>query len=54
MAGIIFLSISDFIQRDHHEVALVHQRMRNLQVGLINHQIVIEQDINVDRTVGIH
>ena len=31
----------------------MHERMRNLQVWLIDHQVIIEQDINVDRTVLI-
>ena len=41
------------IQGNHHEVPLAHERMRNLQVRLINRQVVIEQDVNVDRSVFI-
>ena len=54
-AGTLFLtaSVKYLAQGNHHEVALVHQRMRYLQVGLIDNKVVIEQDIDVDRTVVI-
>ena len=34
-------SISNFTERDHHKIALKHQRVGNLQVGFIHPQIVI-------------
>ena len=37
----------------HHEVALVHQRMRNLQVWLVDRQVVEEQDVDVNRSVSV-
>lgn len=45
--------LRDLIERRHHEVAFMHQRMRNLQVWLVNRQVVIEQDVDVDWAVGI-
>ena len=40
-------------QRNHHEVALGHAGMRYLQVGLIDDEIVEEEDIDVDGAVVI-
>lgn len=31
----------------------MHERMRDFQVRLIDHQVVIEQDVDIDRTVLI-
>ena len=36
----------------HDEVTLSHQRMRYLQVRLVNSQIVVQQDVDVNRPVG--
>ena len=41
------------IQGNHHEVSLSHQRMGDLQVRLIHRQIIVEQDVDVNRTIGI-
>ena len=45
--------LSDFVKRNHHEVTLLHQRMGNLQVGLVDSDVVIEQNVDVDRTVFV-
>ena len=41
----------DFSQWNHHEVALVHERMGDFQVGLVDVEVVIEQDVDVDGAV---
>lgn len=43
----------NLLQGRHHEVALMHQRMRNLQVGLINMYVIVEQDVDVDDAVTV-
>lgn len=43
--------VTNFVQRNHHEVALVHQRMRYFEIGLVDGQGVVQQDVDVDRTV---
>ena len=41
------------LQRSHHEVALFHQRMRNLEIGLIDDQIIYHQNVDIDDAVVI-
>ena len=36
----------DFSQWNHHEVALVHERMGDFQVGLVDVEVVIELDVD--------
>ena len=43
----------DLVEGNHHEVALVHQWMRYLEVGLVNCPIVVKQDVDIDRAVGV-
>ena len=45
--------MSDFTERNHDKVTLMHQRMRYLQVWLIHSQVVIEQDVYVYGTVCV-
>ena len=40
-------------KRNHYKVTLFHQRMWDFKVALVNGQIVVEQDVDVDRTVGV-
>ena len=40
-------------QGNHHEVALVHQRMGYLQIRLIDGQVIVKENVDVDRTVFI-
>ena len=47
------LLVKDFAKRCHNEVALVHERMGNLQVGFVDADVVVEQDVNVDDAVVI-
>lgn len=48
------LSISHhFPQRNHDEIALRHARMWNLQVGFVDNEVVVEQDVDIDRPVVI-
>ncbi len=48
-----YVDMSDFVKRSHHEVTLLHQRMGNLQVRLVDSDVVIEKDVDVDRTVFV-
>ena len=45
-----YFDISNFVERNHHEVALLHQRMGNLQVGLVDGDVVIQQNVDIDGT----
>jgi hypothetical protein len=45
--------LEDFPERNHHKIALVHQRMRDAEVGLIQGYIVVEQDVDIYRSVVI-
>ena len=47
------MCMTDFLQRNHYEITLLHQRMGNLEIGLVNGQIVVEQYVNVDRAVAV-
>lgn len=40
-------------QRNHHEVALMHKRMRNLKVRLVHTDVIIYKDVYVYRAVMI-
>lgn len=46
-------SVHNLAQRFHDEVALVHQRVGNVQVGLIDVQVVVDEYVDVDGTVVI-
>ena len=46
-------SVHNLAQRFHDEVALVHQRVGNVQVGLVDVQIVVDEYVDVDGTVVI-
>lgn len=46
-------SVHNLAQRFHDEVALVHQRVRNVQVGLVDVQVVVDEYVDVDGTVVI-
>lgn len=46
-------SVHNLAQRFHDEVALVHQRVGNVQVGLVDVQVVVEEYVDVDGTVVI-
>lgn len=41
------------LQRSHHEIALFHQRMRYLEIGLIDDQIIYHQNVDIDDAVVI-
>ena len=43
----------NLLQRFHHEITFFHQWMRNLEIGLIYHQVIYHQDINVDDAVMV-
>lgn len=45
--------LEDFPERNHHKIALVHQRMRDAEVGLIDRDSIIEQDVDIYRSVVI-
>lgn len=51
--ALCFLSFLNLAQRNHHEVTLVHQGMGDLQVGCIDGDIIIKEDIDINRTVMI-
>ena len=40
----------DFRQGGQHEIPLVHFHMGNLQIRLVQHQIVIEQNVQIQRS----
>ena len=42
-----------FLQGYHHEVALSHQGMRYSESGFIDLQVIVEQDVDVDRTIFV-
>lgn len=46
-------SVHNLAQRFHDEVALVHQRVGNVQVGLVDVQVVVDEYVDVDGTVVI-
>ena len=43
----------NLLQRFHHEITLLHQWMRDLEIGLIYHQVIYHQDIDVDDAVMV-
>ena len=43
----------DLPEGQHHEVALMHQGMGNLQRGGIHGDIIIEQDVDIDDAVVV-
>ena len=46
-------SVHNLAQRFHDEVAFVHQRVGNVQVGLVDVQVVVDEYVDVDGTVVI-
>lgn len=46
-------SVHNLAQRFHDEITLVHQRVGNVQVGLVDVQIVVDEYVDVDGTVVI-
>lgn len=46
-------SVHNLAQRFHDEVALVHQWVGNVQVGLVDVQVVVDEYVDVDGTVVI-
>ena len=46
-------TLENLFQRHHHEVALLHQRVRDFQFGCVDNEVVVEQDIDVDGTVVV-
>ena len=40
-------------QRHEHESALGHERVRDRQLGRVQHQIVVEQDVHVDQARAV-
>lgn len=53
MPGGVFLCTHYFLEGNHHEIALEHEGMRDFQIGRVDDEVVIEQDVNVDDTVVI-
>ena len=43
----------DFPQWNHDEVSFLHQGMRNLEIGLVDVEVVVEKNINIDDAVVI-
>ena len=43
----------DFPQRNHDEISFLHQGMRNLEIGHVDVEVVVEKNINIDDAVVI-
>ena len=42
-----------FTKGDQHKITLIHEGMRNLEVGLIHGDIIVEQNVDIDGTIAI-
>ena len=48
------LTLDYFPQRLHNKLPLVHQRMGYLEVGVVDVEVVVQQDVDVDDAVVIY
>ena len=51
--GVKAMDSTNFAEGNDDEGTLVHQRMGYLQVGLIDVEVVVEQDVDVDGAVVV-
>ncbi len=45
--------VPNLLQRLHHEIALLHQGMGDMEFGFIHHPVIVEQDVDIDDTVVV-